>query len=61
MTNRVVFLPLSRQIVYFYELKSIAKRTQQQQLDYDHIHYTLIHYYDLDLDKFDLDQFDFEQ
>jgi len=56
MTNRVVFLPLSRLIVYFYELKTISKRTQQQQFDYDHIHYILIHYHDLDLDKFDFAQ-----
>lgn len=55
-TNRVVFLPLSKQIVYFYELKSIEKRTQQQQFDYEHIHYILIHYFDLDLDKFDFEQ-----
>lgn len=55
-TNRVVFLPLSRLIVYFYELKTVAKRTRQQQFDYEHIHYILIHYYDLDLDKFDFEQ-----
>ena len=55
-TNRVVFLPLSKQIVYFYELKSIEKRTQQQQFDYEHIHYILIHYFDLNLDKFDFEQ-----